>query len=192
MSASDAIARRPAPPTPSGARRRARGLTLVEVLISVSLLGMLMAAVLSSFVFVLQGEQSLGNYNAMNADARELLEYLSRDAKSASAVTNFTGTSLTLSVPVNTSGGTQDVTYEFDAATDSCVREVGGVRRALVSDVESFSFRYLNSNNAVTASLVELKQVQLSMRIVRRVSFSTNSQYVISAQYTLRAKPTAH
>jgi prepilin-type N-terminal cleavage/methylation domain-containing protein len=178
---------------PSPVRRRGiRGLTLVEVLISVSLLGLLMTAVLSSFVFLLQGEQSLGNYNAMNADARELLEYLSRDAKSASAVTNFTGTSLTLTVPVNTSGGTQDVTYEFDAAADSCVREAGGVRRALVSDVESFSFRYLNSNNAVTTSLAELKQVQLSLRIVRRVSFSTNSQYVISAQYTLRAKPTAH
>lgn len=179
-------------PSPRHLRRAARGLTLVEVLISVSLLGMLMTAVLSSFVFLLQGEQSLGNYNSMNADARELLEYLSRDAKSATAVTNFTATSLTLTVPVNTSGGTQDVTYEFDAANDSCVREAGGVRRSLVSDVDGFSFRYLNSNNAVTASLAELKQVQLSMRIVRRVSLSSNSQYVISAQYTLRAKPTAH
>jgi Tfp pilus assembly protein PilW len=172
--------------------RPARGLTIIEVLVSTSLLGMLMAAVLSSFVFLLQGEQSLGNYNSMNADARELLELLSRDAKSATTVTNFTPTSLTLTVPLNTTGGTQDVTYEFDAATDSCVREAGGQRRALVGHVDSFSFRYLNSNNAVTSSLAELKQVQLSLRIVRRVSFSSNSQYVISAQYTLRAKPTAH
>lgn len=171
---------------------RTRGLTIVEVLLSTSLLGMLMAAVLSSFVFLLQGEQSIANYNSMNADARELLEMLSRDAKSATTVTNFTAQSLTLTVPLNTTGGTQDVTYEFDAATDSCIREAGGVRRALVANVGDFSFRYLNSNNSVTASLVELKQVQLSMRIVRRVSFSSNSQYVISAQYTLRAKPTAH
>ena len=159
---------------------------------STSLLGMLMAAVLSSFVFLVQGEQSLANYNAMNADARELLELLSRDAKSASAVTNFTTTSLTLTVPLNTSGGTQDVTYEFDAATDSCVREAGGTERTIVRNVSDFAFRYLNSNNAVTASLAELKQVQLSMRIMRRVSFTSTSQYVISAQYTLRAKPTAH
>ncbi|MBA4136273.1 MAG: hypothetical protein C0518_03030 [Opitutus sp.] len=181
MSASEPVRRRPH-----------RGLTIVEVLVSTSLLGMLMAAVLSSFVFLMQGEQSIANYNSMNADARELLELLSRDAKSATTVTNFTATSLTLTVPLNTSGGTQDVTYEFDAATDSCIREVGGVRRTVVPNIGSFSFRYLNSNNSVTASLAELKQVQLSMRIVRRVSFSSNSQYVISAQYTLRAKPTAH
>lgn len=172
--------------------RRERGLSLVEVLVSTSLLGMLMAAVLSSFVFLLQGEQSIANYNSMNADARELLELLSRDAKSATTVTNFTAQSLTLTVPLNTTGGTQDVTYEFDAATDSCVRDAGGVRRTLVPNVGDFTFRYLNGNNSITTSLAELKQVQLSMRIVRRVSFSSNSQYVISAQYTLRAKPTAH
>lgn len=173
-------------------RRSTRGLTLMEVLMSTSLLGLLMTAVLSSFVFLVQGEQSLANYNSMNAGARELLELLSRDAKSATGVTNFTATSLTLTVPVNTSGGTQEVTYELDPATDSCVREAGGVERRLVGNVTSFSFRYLNSNNAVTTSLAELKQVQLSLRIVRRVSFTSTSQYVISAQYTLRAKPTAH
>lgn len=176
----------------TAARRAQRGLTLIEVLMSTSLLGLLMTAVLSSFVFLVQGEQSLANYNSMNADARELLELLSRDAKSATDVTNFTATSLTLTVPVNTSGGTQDVTYEFDAATDTCVREAGGTERTLVRNVSGFTFRYLNSNNAVTTSLAELKQVQLSLRIVRRVSFTSNSQYVISAQYTLRAKPTAH
>lgn len=173
-------------------RRATRGLTLIEVLMSTSLLGLLMTAVLGSFVFLVQGEQSLANYNSMNADARELLELLSRDAKSATGVTNFTATSLTLTVPVNTSGGTQAVTYAFDPATDSCVRSAGGTERRLVDNVTSFSFRYLNSNNATTASLAELKQVQLSLRIVRRVSFTSTSQYVISAQYTLRAKPTAH
>ncbi|MBA3849744.1 MAG: hypothetical protein C0502_07080 [Opitutus sp.] len=182
MSASD-----PRPP-----RRAARGLTIVEVLVSTSLLGLLMTAVLSSFVFLVQGEQSLSNYNSMNADARELLELLSRDAKSATAVTNFTSTSLTLTVPVDTAGGTQQVTYEFDPATDSCVREAAGAERTLVRNVTAFSFRYLNGNNAVTASLTELKQVQLSLRIVRRASFTSTSQHVLSAQYTLRAKPTAH
>jgi prepilin-type N-terminal cleavage/methylation domain-containing protein len=174
------------------AARRVRGLTLIEVLLSTSLLGLLMSAVLSSFVFLLQGEQSLGNYNAMNSEARALLEMLGRDSKSAVDVTNFTATSLTLVVPVDTSGGTQEVTYELDAATDTCVRIAGGQTRALVPNVTSFNFRYLNGNNVITASLAELKQVQLSLRMVRRVSSSSNSQYVISAQYTLRAKPTAH
>lgn len=173
-------------------RRRSAGLTLIEVLVSTGLLGTLMAAVLSSFVFMLRGEQSLANYTTMNSEARQLLELMSRDAKSAVAVTNFTSTSLTLTVPSNKSGGTTDVTYEFDAGTNSFIREIGGATRTLVSDVDSFAFRYLNSQNSVTTSLAELKQVQLSLRIVRTVSLATTSQYVISAQYTLRAKPTAH
>lgn len=187
MSASE-----PAPAVRPLRARRARGLTLVEVLISTTLLGILLAAVLGSFVFLLQGEQSLANYNTMNADARELLELLGRDAKSATTVTNFTTTSLTLVVPTNTSGGTQEVTYEYNAAAGSCVRTAGGTTRTLVPNVTTLSFRYLNGNNVVTASLAELKQVQLSLRIVRRVSSSSNSQYVISAQYTLRAKRTAY
>lgn len=173
-------------------RARASGLTLVEVIVATTLLGLLMTAVLSSFIFILRGERSLANYTTMNAEARGMLELLGRDAKSAVAVTNFTTTSLTLVVPLNTAGGTTEVTYEFDAATDSLVREAEGVTTTLVEDVSDFAFRYLNSNNATTTSLVELKQVQLSLRIMRSVSRAATSQYVISAQYTLRAKPTAH
>ncbi|MBI2514150.1 MAG: prepilin-type N-terminal cleavage/methylation domain-containing protein [Opitutae bacterium] len=174
-------------------RRDSRaGLSLVEVLVATTLLGILMTAVMSSFVFMLRGQTSLTNYASMNSDSRALLELLSRDAKSATAVTNFTTTSLTLSVPQNTSGTTQDVTYEYDAAAKSLVRETGGTSTTLVSSVDSFSFRYFNSNNATTTSLAELKQVQLSLRIVRSIAFAYSSQYVISAQYTLRAKPTAH
>jgi Tfp pilus assembly protein PilW len=183
MSASEAQRRRP---------NRKAGLTLVEVMVATGLLGTLMAAVLSSFVFMLRGEQSLANYTTMNSEARELLELMSRDAKSAVAVTNFTANSLTLTVPLNKAGGTTDVTYEFDAGTNSFIREANGGTQTLVRDVSAFSFRYLNSQNSVTTSLVELKQVQLSLRIVRTVSLATTSQYVISAQYTLRAKPTAH
>ena len=174
------------------ARARHAGLTLVEVIVAMTLLGLLIAAVLSSFIFILRGERSLANYTEMNAEARGMLELLGRDAKSAVAVTNFTATSLTLVVPTTTGGATTEVTYEFDAAADSLVREIGGQTTTLVKDVSDFAFRYLNSNNVVTTSLAELKQVQLSLRILRNVSQASTSQYVISAQYTLRAKPTAH
>ena len=179
-------------PRRSSAQQRNSGLSLVEVLVATTLLGLLMTAVLSSFVFLLRGQTSLANYAAMNADSRKLLELLARDTRSATAVTNFTSTSLTLTVPLNTAGTTQDVTYEFDAAAGSFVREIAGATTTLATGVDGFSFRYFNSNNATTSSLAELKQVQLSLRLVRSIAFAYASQYVISAQYTLRAKPTAH
>lgn len=179
-------------PRRSSPRARQRGLSLVEVLVATTLLGLLMTAVISSYVFLLRGQQSLHHYAEMNTDSRNLLELLSRDAKSATAVTNFTATSLTLTVPQDTAGHTVDVTYELDAASSTFIREVSGSTTTLATGVESLTFRYFNSNNAATASLAELKQVQLSLRLVRAIAFAYTSQYVISAQYTLRAKPTAH
>ena len=169
-----------------------RGLSLVEVLVATTLLGLLMTAVIGSYVFLLRGQQSLHSYGEMNADSRNLLELLSRDAKSATAVTNFTTTSLTLTVPTDTAGHTADVTYEFDSTNSTFTREVSGASTTLATGVETLTFRYFNSNNAATSSLAELKQVQLSLRLVRSIAFAYSSQYVISAQYTLRAKPTAH
>jgi type II secretory pathway component PulJ len=166
--------------------------TLIEVLVAMGLLGMLMAAVISSFVFVLRGEQSLVNYNSMNADARTLLELLGRDARSATDVSDFSETRLTLVVPQNTSGATEEVTYEYDGSSGTLLRITSSSTRTLARDVAAFSFHYFNGLRVATTSLAELKQVQLTLRIVREVSQATTSQYVISAQYTLRAKPTSY
>ncbi|MDD3180961.1 MAG: prepilin-type N-terminal cleavage/methylation domain-containing protein [Opitutaceae bacterium] len=171
----------------------ASGLTLVEVMISMTLLGLLMSAVLSSFIFILRGEQSLANYNTMNAEARTLLELLGRDSRSATDVTNFSASSLTLVVPQDTSGNTQEITYEYDGSNGVLFRQVGSAtERILIRDITSFNFNYFNGHRDATTSLAELKQVQLTLRITKEVSQAATSQYVISAQYTLRAKPTSH
>lgn len=175
-------------------RRPARAFTLVEAMISMTLIGLLTAAVLSSFVFTLRGEQSLANYNTMNGDARELLERFSRDSKCALDVTNATSTSVTMMIPYDTDPThATSVTYEYNAGDGSVTRETGGVATVLATGVSNtFAFTYLNILNAATTSLPEIKQIQLSLRMVRTVTSAATSQYVISAQYTLRSKPVAH
>jgi type II secretory pathway pseudopilin PulG len=168
--------------------------TLVEAMISMTLIGLLTAAVLSSFVFTLRGEQSLANYNTMNGDARELLERFSRDAKCALDVTNATTTSVTMMVPYDTDlTHATAITYEYNSGDGTVTRETGGVETVLATGVSNtFAFTYLNILNVATTSLPEIKQIQLSLRMVRTVTSATTSQYVISAQYTLRSKPVAH
>lgn len=159
-----------------------------------SLVGMLTAAVLSSFVFTLRGEQSLANYNTMNGDARELLERFSRDSKCALDVTNATTTSVTMMIPYDTDPThATSVTYEYDPVDRSVTREIDGVTTVLASGVsDTFALSYYSINNVATSSLAEIKQVQLSLRMIRTVTTTTTSQYVISAQYTLRSKPVSH
>jgi type II secretory pathway pseudopilin PulG len=172
---------------------RAGGFSLVELMISLSLIMLLTLALLTSFVFIARGDRSLQNYGEMNAQARVMLEKLGEDLRAATDVTNFTATSLSLVVPTNTlATATEDVTWEFDTVSDTVTREDTAGTKLMARDVETFAFYYANGNNVQTASLVEVKQVQLSLRMLRLVASTVTSEYVISAQFTMRAKSTAH
>jgi prepilin-type N-terminal cleavage/methylation domain-containing protein len=173
--------------------RRARGFTLVEVMISSALCAMLILAATTTFVFLLRGERSLANYSEMNAKARKILEQMGRDFRTCGDVPSggFNSTSVTLSVPTNTSGAAwQSVTWSYNPATGSVSRTVGGIASIYATNVSSFTFSYYNINGVAPSNDVELKQIQLSMRIVRNVASATTSEYVISAQFTLRSKST--
>ena len=146
-----------------------------------------------SYVFIAQGDRSLLNYGDMNSQARKLLEQLGQDLRAATDVTNFTESSLALTVPTNTTAtATQDVVWEFNSVDGTVSRQDTSTTTTYARDVHTFSFYYANGNNVETTSLVEVKQVQLSLRMLRLVASSTTSQYVISAQFTMRAKSTAH
>ncbi len=154
---------------------------------------LLTLALLTSYVFIARGDRSLQNYGDMNAQARKLLEKLGADLRGATDVTNFTATSLTLTVPTNLAGTTtQDVVWDYDSAGGTVTRQDTTSTKTFARDVQTFAFYYANGNNVETTSLVEVKQVQLSLRMLRLVASSLTSEYVISAQFTMRAKSTTH
>jgi type II secretory pathway pseudopilin PulG len=172
---------------------RRAGFSLVELMISLTLVMLLTLALLTSYVFIARGDRSLQNYGDMNAQARKLLERLGEDLRAATDVTNFTEATLTLTVPTNVTGTTtQDVTWEYDSVAGTVTREDSSGTTTLARDVNTFGLYYANGNNVETTSLVEVKQVQLSLRMLRLVAGTVTSEYVISAQFTMRAKSTAH
>jgi type II secretory pathway pseudopilin PulG len=174
--------------------RRTGGFSLVELIISLTLVMMLTLALLTSYVFIARGDQSLQNYGDMNAQARKLLERLGEDLRAATDVVDFTASQLTLTVPTNTTAtASEDVTWDYNSVDGTVTRQAGTATAAtLARDVQTFAFFYANGNNVETTSLVEVKQVQLSMRMLRLVASSVTSEYVISAQFTMRAKSTSH
>lgn len=172
----------------------AAAFSLVELLISLSLVLVLTLALLTSYVFIARGDQSLRNYGDMNAQARLLLEQLGEDLRAATDVTNFTPSELALVVPTNPAAtATQDVVWDFNDETGVVTRAAGtSPVRTMAGNVQAFSFYYANGNNVETTSLIEVKQVQVSLRMLRLVASAVTSEYVISAQFTMRAKSTAH
>ena len=169
----------------------ARGFSLVELLISLTLVMMLTLALLTSYLFIARGDRSLQNYGEMNAQARKMLEILGQDLRAATDVTNFDAVTLSLTIPANLASTTQeDVTWVYNSVDKTVTRQDDSGTETLARDVESFSFYYANGNNVATTSLIEVKQVQLSLRMLRLVALAVTSEYVISAQFTMRAKST--
>ncbi len=174
-------------------RSASTGFSLVELLVSLTLIMLLTLALLTSYLFIVRGDRSLQNYGEMNAQARKLLEQLGQDLRSATDVSNFTATNLILALPTNlASTTTQFVTWTFDSATATVTRQDSSGTQTYARDVHTFAFYYANGSNIQTTSLVEVKQVQLSLRLLRLVASAVTSEYVISAQFTMRAKSTAY
>jgi type II secretory pathway pseudopilin PulG len=174
-------------------RCRSAGFSLVELMISLSLVMLLTLALLTSYLFIARGDHSLTNYTVMNAQARSLLEVLGADLRGATDVTNFTPATLSLVLPSapGATGGA-DVVWTYDAAAATLTRRAGGNSRVYARDIESLDFSYYNVLNTATTSLVEVKQVQLNLRMVKLVASAKTSEYVISAQFTMRAKSTSN
>ncbi|MBI5770227.1 MAG: hypothetical protein HZA93_20795 [Verrucomicrobia bacterium] len=162
-------------------------------MISMTLMLLLTLALLTSYVFIARGDRSLTNYGDMNSQARRLLDKLGSDARSATDVTNFTASTLTMTVPTNAAATTtEDIIWTYDSVAGTVTRQDSANTVTYARDVNTFAFYYTNGNNVETTSLVEVKQVQVSLRMLRLVASTITSEYVISAQYTMRAKSTAH
>jgi prepilin-type N-terminal cleavage/methylation domain-containing protein len=179
--------------------RRARGFTLVEIMIGAVLGSMVLAAVLTTFLMLGRSGANASAYSVMESQSRRALEELSQDLRMASDVTWNSSTSITLLVPDNyTSADTTHnnrVTYAYDTATKEFYRRPGtttstSTRTNLIKNVSTFSYsRYDRVDNPSTSN-VTTKRIQLSM-VVRTANVTvvgaTNN--ILSASFILRNKP---
>lgn len=178
--------------------RRARGFTLVEVMISAALASFLLVAVLTSFLFLGRTGANMQNYTEMEVQARRAIETFAEDVRMAKDATWNSPNSLTLTV-VTSSGTTATYTYAYSSTTGQLTRQTATTTTTLVSGITSFSFTAykintnqitLTTDSAVLAAASSMtKQVQISLRAVRKtqtVTDATNS--VISARFILRNK----
>lgn len=174
------------------ARGRLRAFTLVELMFTLSLLAIVMAAMIPTFLVFSKHSVSLGNYVDMSADSRAALEMLARDVRSAVALTSAAEDAVTLVMPDEMGG--ISVTYRYDADDQEFSRSIAGAgSRVLFNGVTELSFSYYNRvsgddlDPATTASiLVETKSIQLDAQLQRKVLNLVNSDYVISATFLMR------
>lgn len=183
-----------APRLPRAGRSLRRGFTLVEVLVATALSSGVLAAVLSTFLFLGRSGANIQNYAAMEAQARTALEQFAEDTRQASSVTWVSSTSLMLTV------NTQLVTYTYNSTAAEFTRQVGtGTATALLGGLTTFSFKAytittteitdFSSTAARATANRNTKQIQISLSARRKDTTSvaaTNT--VLSARFILRNK----
>ncbi|HVT71828.1 MAG TPA: prepilin-type N-terminal cleavage/methylation domain-containing protein [Lacunisphaera sp.] len=181
-------------PSRTPVRDRRRGFTLVEIMIGAGLGAFLLAAVLSTFLFMGRSGANLRNYSDMEAQARTALELFAEDSRQASAITWNSSSSVTLTV-IGVA-----VTYAYDSSAKTFSRTASGSTRTLITGITSGTFTFtaynvngtslsLASASDCTASSASTKQIQISLQAQRTnttVVAATNT--VLSARFILRNK----
>lgn len=169
------------------------GFTFVELMIGSSLGAFILAAVLSTFLFMGRSGANVQNYNDMEAQARKALELFAEDTRQASGVTwGADSNSLTLTV------NGASVLYLYDPSAKIFYRRASSGTMKLVTGITTFAFSAYNITGAglplataanLTAANGTTKQLQISLEASRTsttVVAATNT--VLSARFVLRNK----
>lgn len=108
------------------ARHRA-AFTLVEVLVGATLSAAVMAAVLSSYIYMGRGLGRLANQQTLEMEGRRTLALFARDVRMASTLTdtgNLSATRVALTVPTAT--GTNTITYYYNNTPTAATVSING------------------------------------------------------------------
>lgn len=177
------------------ARRRQRGISLVEVMIGSVLAAIILTAVLSMFLFLGRSSANIINYSEMEAEARQGLELFAQDTRQASDLVWNSDSSVTLTV----NGAA--ITYSYSSGAGTFVRKTASNSTVLMDGISSFGFTGYKITGAAidmsdlgtaakrTSASEVTKQIQLYVRASRTTTtVTTATNTVLSARYILRNK----
>lgn len=152
---------------PRRSSRSEGGFTLVELLIGATLSAAVMAAVLSSYIYVGRQLARLANQQILETEGRRTLANFSRDVRLASGISGTpSATGVTLSQPTST--GTTTVAYSYNSGAGTLTRTpASGTAQVLLRNINTngLTIRYYDTSNnpytTYTDYLSGIKQISL-------------------------------
>lgn len=178
---------------------RARGFTIVEILVAASLGSFVLAGVLTANLQVMRNGVRAAEYAEMDAQIRRGLDYFGRDVRAAFDLKWNGESDLTLTVPTSATT-TAQVTYAWTATGRSFYRVAGANsaqlngRLELIRGIPSQSdgtaglkFQRRDLANNVATTDAATKRIVITLSTAR--TSSTTSEQTVSAIYVLRNKP---
>jgi hypothetical protein len=186
--------------TPRAAKTVSRrsGFTLTEVIMAATLTVVAVSGTLSTTMMIVRSGHNISNYTDMESESRKSLDLFGQDVRMAQEIIWHDANRITLTIPTNSTGGTDTCTYAYDAAAKTFSRTQGGITTILLSGIETCTLAGYKQNGDLAdtgtwATIAnDTKQLQLSVSSKRSQGTQVSStQKIISARFILRNKRVA-
>lgn len=178
---------------PDTAARRAAGrggFSLVEVLVGSTLAAIVLAAVLSTYLFMGRSLTRLANSQEQDVKSRRALRLFTNDVSAAIQLTTATESTLTLTK--TTAGANVTVSYVYSSAAGTLSRTQGTATQKLLTGLTACTITYYNpGGSVVTSSISSVKAAELSFSTsVGTAKSGTAAKYAtVSPRVVMRNKP---
>jgi prepilin-type N-terminal cleavage/methylation domain-containing protein len=117
---------------------KTRGFTLPELMVSLVIGTVVILGAASFYAFGMTSFASMANYTDLNQSNRRAADLLSRDIRSANAVSVASSNQLVLNISQN--GTNADATYTYDSAARTLTRSRLGTIETLLRGINSISW----------------------------------------------------
>lgn len=159
--------------------RDPNGFTLVELMVSMGIGMVILAAVTTTFMSQTRIYNAQEQINEMQQNARGALDILSRELKMAGYKPNgggfngvtYSTTQLRVQADLNSDGAistsstaNEQITYAFDNGNEQITRAVGSSSAQILAEhISAFTFNYLDSAGAATTVSANIRQVSITI-----------------------------
>lgn len=176
------------------------GFSLAELIVSVGVGGIALASILATFLAFATGTRSVGSYVEMSQESRKILELFSRDIRVANDVLAADESEIAIRYPDDDFHEGELVRYVYDdfAGIFSRIeRDNGGnliSNEILLNGIREFTFKYFDPLGGELepddpSRLLSIKSVQIDSEIIRELSRTDVTDYIISARFMMRNRP---
>lgn len=180
-------------PYHSAANRRAgaaRGFTVVEMMFAIGIGSLVLAGVVTSYIFSVKGFSALSNYGEIQADGRRALDWFARDLRNGIAISSAISNKVVVALPKTVSStaivtATNLVTHEYK--TGAWYRTDGaGVKTMLATNVSRLTFSSYDAAGNVTTQASRVVSVQVDAYLLKRTISKVQSSDFLSARLRMR------
>ena len=163
-------------------KRGEQGFTFVEVLIAMAIGGLLLGAVISTFVMQSKSYDVQEQMTEVVQTARAAMDMISREVRMAGydpvgagfdgipyhgaqlqLLADLRGANSTDPPDGDTNDPNENIIYAYDAGNLQIDRNTGGGNQPFAENIEAFTFAYLDGDGCPTTTTADIRQIRVTI-----------------------------